>query len=652
MPSGLVWLIFLLPVASFAINALIVKAFVKTESKIAGYITITAIAGSLALSLWALFTVMGNPNHEMEIREIPWLTVGSMDFSVGVLMDSLTAVMLVVVTTVSLMVQIYSQGYMKGDPGYHRYYAWMSLFTASMLGLVLANSLLLMFAFWELVGLCSYLLIGFWFHRPSAANAAKKAFIVTRLGDFGFLAAILLIFAHTGTFDTAKLHGMAMAGTLTGSVLTWAAIGIFSGAAGKSAQFPLHVWLPDAMEGPTPVSALIHAATMVAAGVFLVARTFPLFVNSTQALTVVAIVGAFTAIFAASMGLVMTDIKRVVAYSTISQLGYMMLGLGAAGLVLRQEGATSLEVAKAATAIGIFHLFNHAFFKALLFLGSGSVNHSTGTFDMRLMGGLRKAMPWTFGTFLIGGISLAGIWPLSGFWSKDEILATALKANPVLFALVMITVFMTAFYIFRVIFLTFTGVYKGGAPDEHGHAHSHLHESPPVMIGPMLVLAVLAIFSGFWNVGGGFNSFMGEGETQGFFQGLFGIFTHSALPAIALLVALLGIFLAYAIYGVKWISAENIGRTFKPLYNLFYRKYFMDELYQDIIVKKVLLGGIFAALQKVDSYVVDGVVNGVAKGTAATGRAVRQTQTGQVQAYAMVIGIGLIAIVLVMLFVR
>ncbi len=264
--------------------------------------------------------------------------MGNLNFSVGILMDSLTAVMLVVVTIVSLMVQIYSQGYMKGDPGYHRYYAWMSLFTASMLGLVLADSLLLMFVFWELVGLCSYLLIGFWFHRPSAANAAKKAFIVTRLGDFGFLAAILLIFTQTGTFDTVELYQMAISGALAGTTLTWAAIGIFSGAAGKSAQFPLHVWLPDAMEGPTPVSALIHAATMVAAGVFLVARTFPLFAGSTQAMTVVAAIGAFTAIFAASMGLVMTDIKRVVAYSTISQLGYMMLGLGAAGLALHEEG--------------------------------------------------------------------------------------------------------------------------------------------------------------------------------------------------------------------------------------------------------------------------------------------------------------------------
>jgi NADH-quinone oxidoreductase subunit L len=660
MPNGLVWLIFILPVASFAVISLIVRPFVKNTSKIAGYVTIAAIGGSLTLSLWTLFTVMGEPHHEMVIPDITWLSVGSLHFSVGILMDSLTAVMLVVVTTVSLMVQIYSQGYMKDDPGYHRYYAWMSLFTASMLGLILADSLLLMFVFWEMVGLCSYLLIGFWFHRPSAANAAKKAFIVTRLGDFGFLAAILLIFANTGTFNTTELYDMVMRGTLAGAVLTWAAIGIFSGAAGKSAQFPLHVWLPDAMEGPTPVSALIHAATMVAAGVFLVARTFPLFLGSEQALNVVAIIGAFTAIFAASMGLVMTDIKRVIAYSTISQLGYMMLGLGAAGLVLLKPGlplgygqdTTALEVAKAATAIGIFHLFNHAFFKALLFLGAGSVNHSTGTFDMRLMGGLRKAMPWTYATFLIGSLSLAGIWPLSGFWSKDEILAKTLEANPVLFALVMITVFMTAFYIFRVIFLTFGGTYRGGAPDEHGHAHSHLHESPWVMVIPMVILAGLAIFSGFWNVTGGFNAFMGEGETQGFFQGLFGIFTHSALPAIALLVALLGIFLAYAIYGAKWLSNESIGKAFKPLYTLFSHKYYMDDLYENIIVKQFLLGGIFAGLQAIDTHAIDGTVNGAARSTSTAGRILRYIQTGQVQAYAMAIGIGIVAIILVILFAR
>ena len=401
------------------------------------------------------------------------------------------------------------------------------------------------------------------------------------------------------------------------------------------------------MEGPTPVSALIHAATMVAAGVFLVARTFPLFANSTQALTVVAGIGAFTAIFAASMGLVMTDIKRVVAYSTISQLGYMMLGLGAAGLALNSSERTSLEIAKAATAIGIFHLFNHAFFKALLFLGAGWVNHASGTFDMRLMGGLRKAMPWTYATFLIGGLSLAGIWPLSGFWSKDEILSTALTAQPVLFVLVMITVLLTAFYIFRVIFLTFAGEYRGGAEDEHGHAHGHLHESPWVMVLPMVVLAVLAVVSGWWNVGGGFSAFMGEGETQGFFQGLFGIFTHSWLPITSLLVALLGIFLAYAVYGAKWVTAERIGGWFKPAYNLFYNKYFMDHLYEDIIVKRFLLGGVFKVFQQVDTTAVDGAVNGAADAAVGTGKAVRRVQTGQFQLYALVIGIGLVAIILV-----
>jgi NADH-quinone oxidoreductase subunit L len=418
MPYQLIWLILFLPLISFVVIAVFIRPFVKPHSRIAGYITITAIAGSLALSIWALLEVMGRPEHELAIPVINWLTIGAFSFEAGILMDSLTAIMLIVVTLVSLMVQIYSQGYMHGDPGYHRYYAFMSLFTMSMLGLVLANSLLMMFVFWEMVGLCSYLLIGFWFQRASAANAAKKAFIVTRLGDFGFLAALLILYANTGTFDIVQLRALAAAGTLGGAVLTWAAIGIFAGAAGKSAQFPLHVWLPDAMEGPTPVSALIHAATMVAAGVFLVARMLPLFEHSAAALNTVAIIGGFTAIFAASMGLVAVDIKRVLAYSTVSQLGYMMLGLATGGV-----------------AIGIFHLFNHAFFKALLFLGAGSVNHATGTFDMREMGGLRKVMPWTFALFIIASLSLAGIWPLAGFWSKDEVLASALEKQPVLFVL-------------------------------------------------------------------------------------------------------------------------------------------------------------------------------------------------------------------------
>jgi NADH-quinone oxidoreductase subunit L len=629
MPYQLAWLIFLLPFFSFAIISLFFRPFLNNQPKLGGYITIASLLGSLALSIWALVEVLAAPGHSLPVPDINWVIIeGGITIHLGLIVDSLTAVMLIVVTVVSLMVQIYSQGYMHGDPGYHRYFAFMSLFTGSMLALVLADNLLFVYVFWEMVGLCSYLLIGFWFHRPSAANAAKKAFIVTRLGDFGFLAAILLLFFNTGTFDIAKLHSLAIAGTLAGTTLTWAAIGIFAGAVGKSAQFPLHVWLPDAMEGPTPVSALIHAATMVAAGVFLVARTFPLFSHSVEAVTTVAVIGGFTAIFAASMGLVMTDIKRVLAYSTISQLGYMMLGLGAGGI-----------------AIGIFHLFNHAFFKALLFLGAGSVNHATGTFDMREMGGLRKVMPWTYATFLIASLSIAGIWPLSGFWSKDEILAASLQNQPILFALAMITVFMTAFYMFRVVFLTFGGEYRGGSAEAHGKPH----ESPSVMVMPMVVLAILSVVSGFWNVTGQFGAFMGHGETHSFIEGFFGILAHS-LPWLSLILAGLGILLAYAMYSAKWLSAERVGSMFKPLYILFSRKYWFDELYENIIVKLALLKGLFAGLQGFDTYGVDGAVNGIASGAIATGKAIRKAHTGQLQLYGLFIGIGIIVIILCLYF--
>jgi len=624
MPHQLIWLIFILPLFSFAVTSLFIRPFFNHKPRLSGYITIISLLASFALSIWALIEVLAAPGHNLPIPDISWVVIeGGVALHLGLIMDSLTAVMLIVITVVSLMVQVYSQGYMNGDPGYHRYFAVMSLFTASMLGLVLADNLVLLFVFWELVGLCSYLLIGFWFHRPAAANAAKKAFIVTRLGDFGFLAAILALFYNTGTFDIATLHSLAIAGTLAGTTLTWVAIGIFAGAAGKSAQFPLHTWLPDAMEGPTPVSALIHAATMVAAGIFLVARMYPLFAHSPEALTTVAVIGGFTAILAATMGLVMTDIKRVLAYSTISQLGYMMLGLGTGGI-----------------AIGIFHLFNHAFFKALLFLGAGSINHATGTFDMRQMGGLRQVMPWTYATFLIASLSIAGIWPLSGFWSKDEILVGSLGGQPILFYLAMVTVFMTAFYMFRVVFLTFGGEYRGGS-----ETHGKPHESPPVMVIPMVVLAVLAVVSGLWNVTGQFGAFMGHGETHSFVQGFFGILAHP-LPWISLILAGLGILLAYAIYSAKWLSAERIGNLFKPLYILFSRKYWLDELYENVFVGKALISGFFAGLQLFDTSGVDGAVNGVAKATMAGGRAIRKAQTGQLQLYGLFIGIGVLAIIL------
>ena len=623
MPHQLLWLIFLLPLFSFIIISFVLRPFCNDKPQLGGYTTIAAIGGSFVISVFALFAVMANSGHALPVPDIEWVLIeGGVSIHLGLLVDPLTAVMLIVVTVVSLMVQIYSQGYMHGDAGYHRYFAFMSLFTASMLGLVLADNLVFMFVFWEGVGLCSYLLIGFWFHKPSAANAAKKAFIVTRLGDFGFLAGILALYFNTGTFDIAMLHELAVTGAISGTILTWVAIGVFSGAVGKSAQFPLHVWLPDAMEGPTPVSALIHAATMVAAGVFLVARTFPLFEHSMEAMTTVAIIGGFTAIFAASIGLVMTDIKRVLAYSTISQLGYMMLGLGVGGV-----------------AIGIFHLFNHAFFKALLFLGAGSVNHATRTFDIRLMGGLRKVMPWTYATFLIASLSIAGIWPLAGFWSKDEILASALSENTLLFVLAMITVFMTAFYMFRVVFMTFGGEYRGSEKP---------HESPPVMVVPMVVLAVLAVVSGWFNATGGFSHLLGHGESHGFTEGFFGILSHP-LPWISLAMAGSGILLAYAMYSAKWLSAKRISWFFRSLYVLFSKKYWTDELYEDVIGQRLLSDNLFAGMKLLDSNVIDGAVDGVAKTVVVTGKTVRKMQSGQLQLYGLFIILGVLAIVISLL---
>jgi NADH-quinone oxidoreductase subunit L len=656
-----IWAIMLLPLASFIINGLLIRPFVRRESKTYGYITILSIAASAAFSIWALTSVMSAPNHEVVVPDVSWVIVGNFNFHVGIIMDQLAAVMAVTVSVVSLMVQMYSIGYMHGDPaGYYRYYTYMSLFTFSMLGLVLSDNLLFTYVFWELVGLCSYLLIGFWFHRKSAADAAKKAFITTRVGDFGFLIGILILFFNTGTFDILKLHELAVTGVLGGAVLMWASIGIFGGAIGKSAQFPLHVWLPDAMEGPTPVSALIHSATMVCAGVFLVARTMPLFVYSTQAITLVAFIGGFTAIFAATMGLTAYDIKRVLAYSTISQIGYMMLALGAVGMVLAREinggglhGTTEelLLITKGAVAVGIFHLFTHAFFKSLLFMGAGSVNHPTGTFDIRLMGGLRRSMPWTYATFLIGALSLAGIWPLAGFWSKDAILASALEANTVLFWFAMITVFLTAFYMFRVIFMTFHGEYRGGATDD-GKDHHYIHESPAIMVGPLVFLALMAIGAGWWNLTGGFDSFMGhEGEVAGGgIATLVTIFGHTVkgipLPLISFLVALFGIFCAYAVYHRKWVTAESLGRAFGPLYTLVYRKYFFDELYENIIIKVALLKGLFNGFQLFDSRGVDGAVNGAGYVIVSGGRAVRRAQTGQLQLYGLFIGIGVVIIII------
>ena len=583
----------------------------------AGLLTIIAVGAGFVISLMALSgTITGHGKIDFQTHN--WLTVGAFELNVGILMDPLTAVMLVVVTGVSLMVQIYSVGYMseEDNPAYARYYAYMSLFTASMVGLVLASGIIQIFVFWELVGLCSYLLIGFWYGRTSAANAAKKAFIVTRVGDFGFLLAILYLFSNQDLLATAGLNGLDVTdlykavelGLVSGGIATWVAAGIFAGAIGKSGQFPLHTWLPDAMEGPTPVSALIHAATMVAAGVFLVARFFPVFQASSEMMIVVALIGGFTAIFAASMGLVANDIKRVLAYSTVSQLGYMMMALGVG-----------------AYAFAIFHLFTHAFFKALLFLGSGSVNHASGTFNMKYMGGLRRYMPWTYITFLAGSVALAGIFPTSGFWSKDEILASAFHAGSAVgyfvYLLGLAAVFMTAFYMFRALFMTFDGDFRGGADSEGRDAgeeagglhlgHVSLHESPWVMVLPMAILAVLAVLAGFitnplvdlglvpahW-----FAHFMGEGWVY------VKIPTFDLpLALVSTAVALAGIFVAYMMYYRQRWSAEAMGQRFKAAYTTLSRKYYFDELYEDILVRSVFYNGAARILDWGDKNIVDWV---------------------------------------------
>ncbi|MDE2718790.1 MAG: NADH-quinone oxidoreductase subunit L, partial [Chloroflexota bacterium] len=525
-----------------------------------------------------------------------------------------------------------------------RYFAYMSFFTASMVGLVVASNVIQLFVFWELVGLSSYLLIGFWYHKPSAAAAAKKAFLVTRLGDFGFLLAIFYLFFNGGTFTAAGLdpldipdiHEAMSMGLIAPGVAMWIALGLFAGAVGKSGQFPLHTWLPDAMEGPTPVSSLIHAATMVAAGVFLVARFFPVFEASEIALNTVAIIGGITAVLAATMGLVMNDIKRVLAYSTVSQLGYMMLALGVG-----------------APGVAIFHLFTHAFFKCLLFMGAGSVSHATGgTFDMRYMGGLRGHMRWTYITFLIGSLSLAGIFPLAGFWSKDEILTFAIgqdgAVSLVVFLLAVVAVFMTAFYMFRALFMVFEGEYKGGAdadPEAESHGPSdHPHESPYSMIGPMAILAVLAVVAGLlaspivdlgpipkhWLVhdflhsdGADFNILIAAGST---------------------VLALAGITLAYLMYQSHQISAEQVGSWFRPLYVLFSRKYYVDELYEGVVTVRLFYRIVARALDWFDRSIVDGAVRLVDQFGRNVGRGIAQAQTGQVQGYGMAVSVGVLAI--------
>jgi NADH-quinone oxidoreductase subunit L len=528
--------------------------------------------------------------------------------------------MLVVVCFVSLMIQLYSGAFMEGDKRFALYYALLNLFTASMLGLVLAPNFIQLYVFWELVGLCSYLLVGHWFEKPSARDAAVKAFVVTRIGDAALFVGIIIFWATTGSTAFTDISEAAQAGFIGGSLFTTAVILVFMGAVGKSAQFPLHVWLPDAMEGPTPVSALIHAATMVAAGVYLVARTYDIFVQSPTAMLVVAYIGGFTALMAATMALVKKDIKRVIAYSTVSQLGYMMLGLGLGNYTA-----------------GIFHLYNHAFFKALLFLCAGSIIYAMDSYNLFEMGGLRRRMPITFWTMLIAGLSLSGIFPFAGFWSKDAIVASAYEEHYyLLFGMALLTVFLTAFYIFRAIFLAFTGEPRTEPAREAA-------ESPGIMTGPMMILAFFAIVSGWVGIPEGFglpasdyfSEFVRPSE---FAASTLGLEAHAfsfVLGGISVVAGLLGIGLAYTLYVAMPERAGELAARFSWLYTFLDKGWYFDALYGATFVRSAMWLG--EATRRFDRNVIGGLVGGVGRGTLETGGLLQRLQSGRVQNYALFI---------------
>ncbi|HPT20479.1 MAG TPA: NADH-quinone oxidoreductase subunit L [Bacteroidales bacterium] len=560
-----------------------------------------------------------------------WLQLtDNLYIDLGVLLDPISVMMLVVITTVSFMVHIYSLGYMKGEKGFERYYAFLSLFSFSMLGLVLATNIFQMYIFWELVGVSSYLLIGFYYQKPSAVRASKKAFIVTRFADLGFLIGILLLSFNTKTFDFITLTDPAGSAIAQGSgiaflglsVMTWSMIFVFMGGIGKSAMFPFHIWLPDAMEGPTPVSALIHAATMVVAGVYLVARLFPIYsVSAPVALEVVAYIGAFSSLFAAIIACTQTDIKRVLAYSTISQIGYMLVALGVSGYG-GHEGLGYMA--------SMFHLFTHAMFKALLFLGAGAIIHAVHSNYMTDMGGLRKYLPVTHITFLVACLTIAGIPPFSGFFSKDEILAAALHSNKLLFAVEYAVAGITAFYMFRIYFSIFWG--------KETQYHETPHEAPATMTIPLIILATGSVFSGFIP----FNQLV-TSDGKAFESGL-----ELAVAVPSVLIGLIGIWIAYIMYRKETAIPEKLAATFKYSYKWAYNKFYMDELYL-FITRNIIFKHISEPVAWFDRHIVDGTMNAIASVTQSASYRIRGLQSGQLQKYAYLFVTG--AVLLAILFI-
>jgi NADH-quinone oxidoreductase subunit L len=560
-----------------------------------------------------------------------WLQLtDKLHIDLGVLLDPISVMMLVVITTVSLMVHIYSLGYMKGEKGFERFFSFLSLFSFSMLGLVLATNIFQMYIFWELVGVSSFLLIGFYYQKPSAVRASKKAFIVTRFADMGFLIGILILSFNTKTFDFITLTDPAGSAIAQGSgiaflglsVMTWSMIFVFMGGVGKSAMFPFHIWLPDAMEGPTPVSALIHAATMVVAGVYLVARMFPIYsIAAPVALDVVAYVGAFSSLFAAVIACTQTDIKRVLAFSTMSQIGYMMLALGVSGYG-GHEGLGYMA--------SMFHLFTHAFFKALLFLGAGAIIHAVHSNDMTEMGGLRKYLPITHITFLIACLTIAGIPPLSGFFSKDEILVAAFNHNKILFAVEYAVAGLTAFYMFRLYFSIFWG--------KETHYHHTPHEAPATMTIPLIFLAAGSIFAGFIPFHSLVTSDGAELHTE----------LNLAIAIPSVLIGLAGILIAFVMYKKETAIPDKIASSFKYFYKWASNKFYIDEVYL-FVTKKIIFRYISQPIAWFDRHIVDGTMNAIAEATQVISYRIRDLQSGQLQKYGFIFISG--AVMLAILFI-
>ena len=649
-----VWLIPMFPAIGFLINGFFGRRYSK---KVVGWVACSALGLSFLTSILIFFELIGRPPTERVFEKVifDWVVSGSFQTVIGYQIDPLSILMALVVSGVSFFIHIYSLGYMHDDPGYSRYFTYLNLFVFMMLNLILANNFLLMFVGWEGVGLCSYLLIGFWFEKDSAANAGKKAFVVNRVGDFGFILGMFLLFTSLGkhgiwTLDFTEVF--ANVNKLDTATVTAITILFFIGACGKSAQIPLYVWLPDAMEGPTPVSSLIHAATMVTAGVYMIARCNVLYTMAPISMAIVAIVGVATAIYTASIGFCQNDIKKVLAYSTISQLGYMFLGVGV--------GAFSA---------GIFHLMTHAFFKGLLFLGAGSVMHAlSGELDMRKMGALRKKIPITFWTFFIATLAIAGVPGLSGFFSKDEILWQAFSSSHghfVLWLVAAIAAGMTAFYMFRALFMTFFGQSR---VDEHV-AH-HIHESPKIMTVPLMVLAVLSIIGGYIGVPhvlGGANHIheflapvLGGGAepakvhagisilSKAWASGGEGAGHPAALEllmmVVSVVIALIGIGIAYLFYVKNPALPKLLAERWKGLYKLVFNKYYVDELYEILFINslKNLGTGLWKGF---DDFVIDGTINGIAYLIGWLSGVMRRMQTGLVQNYAFSMIIGGIVLV-------